>query len=1644
MIKFYIHKAVIKKIKREEGLFNELNEYLHNYKNMLVENDIQIKYIIDPLYEGKILYRNKIIFDVADDLESLIIWNIGDYSDMKVVSLLESEYHHNNLVEVIEGNQFLEKEIEYDYGKIQRCLKDIINSKSIEFDYYLDSNQKDIIERFIDDKENVQAISGAAGSGKTLVLHRLAYEEIIRNKNFIYIVFTKTLKDKFNDFIYGLMETKNNNIEIKDKANVYTYEEFLRKYLSPILGIEENKYITFDECEYLIEKIIKKSFSKSKDNAFLGMHNNEIVRMIMSLLVDIQLDDSDEVIDTIVREKLIKLISRKEINLSDKNIDNIISIVIEYRIEVKKLRNKLLWGDYLRDINKALEYSKKCSNYDAVLIDEMQDLSQIEYNLIDKFLENQNTNNSKIVLAYDLNQRISLEGSTIRNLKNRVNCDVTNLKYSYRNSYNIQKFANNFIEHIEDNEKKLKTNINSNKVKILIERDINYVIEKIKNSFMPESDLNIGVLAFGDSYHKYYDDFIDEYGRSRIAGIEYFNEENIKGLEFSNLIILDFMSLLEARETVSDIDFRKWYVGITRASENLMIHFSSEEELRNLNSIIYEKFENEIIDEDLHVDNYIKLTKDSETAFDEFTKDLLVSLGGESKAILLNEGKMLLETYENTLNKDILDDGINIFYKLKSFNTLLSLLRAIKVQNNTIYMEIVKVAIMLGDREIVHIYFQKVLKNDRNKLMLFALRNNKEIADYLKDNFNIKFDKDKYIKKLYDNINTLKNERDHNSVIKLYDNEELYDEIIDYYTGTKNYNYDIDTKKCIGKAYKRLNRNEEAINFFIKENNVEEAIRLCELQGNYMKAYNISMDEFKNAYSKKDLQQIKKIGEKIIDLSLKIKKEDIYLSALKISSKIDDYKNHNIYFELYLLTLDIKYNIETIKIYYEKEDFNAVLRCFEKTSDEIKKNEYDEVLYMVAKSYENLNLNSNAAKIYIEINNYVKAVDLLFNDKKYHEIIDIYENKNSEIYDNKYGNMIIESYDNTKNINKAVDLCFEINNIDKAIELYYNNELLKEAIAVYKENQDFDYENRTYKILEKCTSNLKDYELHAFICHYKTREFGKAIESYYELEDKMSIIKVYEEECKLPIKKEIIRKLMLNTDASNESVEELIIKIIEIYEEFNEKEKALNLYLAINNKSVANRVVEIYYELKKYKELIDYKNKITADYGVKSYECIAKAYEELNDFKNAIDTYLKMSINKKYIFEILRLSEYLDYDSANKLNTVLKSNYDFTDKEEIIIEDRLLSYIYREFDLIKETLKITNFIENRKRKNHLRLYLDIIESNCKNKGDKVIKDIFDFVIKNNDKKNLIDDECAYKFFIQYYDKFNYLFNPRQYKLYSKVNNVIEKNLKNFAKKNIDTYKERNELISKNKELIKEANIWFEDTIKNLLSCTSIEDYRKNNIKISKVENLIDRLNANITKIYDNQEGIRKGLDRFKKLFINYDGFIFSRENNKKYKEQEDEYEGLVDELKEINCKMPDIQNKHKKVKEILVKIKKRNISINEIEKEVQILCELNKKKENTRVIEKTGIDDKEVKNNDVKKVESIHSEKVIDLTENNIKKENEEKMEDVNKIIDDAKFEQQIKMAKNAIKNNLDDDVIEKITELSKRDLKIIRIIINR
>ena len=42
---------------------------------------------------------------------------------------------------------------------------------------------------------------------------------------------------------------------------------------------------------------------------------------------------------------------------------------------------------------------------------------------------------------------------------------------------------------------------------------------------------------------------------------------------------------------------------------------------------------------------------------------------------------------------------------------------------------------------------------------------------------------------------------------------------------------------------------------------------------------------------------------------------------------------------------------------------------------------------------------------------------------------------------------------------------------------------------------------------------------------------------------------------------------------------------------------------------------------------------------------------------------------------------------------------------------------------------INDLIEDRKRKNHFRLYLDILENNCKNEGSKVAKDIFEFVDK---------------------------------------------------------------------------------------------------------------------------------------------------------------------------------------------------------------------------------------------------------------------------------------------------------------------------
>lgn len=1626
----YINKSVIKKVKRDNVLIDEITKFLCEFNNFYVDEDVNLKYIIDETYRNKLAFKNRIIFDILDDFKSIVLWNIGDYSELNTKKINGEVYNHGNTFRIVEGNQFIRKEIKFNDEDLKNLLNSLIKSENIELEYFLDSTQTKIEQEFNISHKGIQAISGAAGSGKTLILHRLAYKEMKTGNDFLYIAFTNTLKSRFKDFIYGV--AKNECIVNANKiANIYTYEEFLRDCLSPMLNINPDKYITFEECEKLKNNVLKNNLIKKDD---LGIHDNELVRMIMSILVDITIDSNDNKVKAIVRNKINKLNSRNDINLNDKHIEKIAFIVDNYKKECEKER-KLLWGDFIRDIKGKINKSEGCIKYKTIFIDEMQDLSQNEYNLILQLIEN-NITKSHLVLAYDENQRISFEGSSIRNLRNRISDENTNkLIYSYRNSYNIFKLSNKFISKSENNIEETK-NINSNKVKILVTRDIYHVINTIRDAFIPEEDLNIGVLAFGNDYNKYKNYFVDEFGRSRFVGIDFFDEETIKGLEFSNLIILNFMGIYNSRDGISDLDFRKWYVGITRASENLMIHFLSENEIKKLNELLLTRFNDNFTKNELEMKEYINIIKDNELAFEEFKKDLLISLAGENKSILLNEGKKLIEAYADNNDNSCLMDAINLFYKLNSLNSLISLLKSTNLKNKKIIFEIIKAAILLEDIQTIFDYIHKDDPNEVRRLISFALKNNKsEVAYIIKKRLNVTFDKEKYNKR----INNLIKEGNKDIAIKAYFEEELFDEIILLYKNNKEYKFSEESKEYIGKSYKYLDRNEEAINLFLKWNNTEEAVKVCEVQGDFKRAYTILKDSYKRMDKLNTLRK-NKLGQKLIDTALKINSEKYFEEVLRIFSEIESYKKEQIYFKLYLITNDISYLVNSIELYYEQNNYEAVIRCYEKENDEIKENR---IINIVAISYEECKAYRESADLYKKIQNYSEAARLLYKIRDYLQIIEIYKKNDDTICNRDFAYTLINAYDKCNKISSAVEICLLLNDKDRVIKIYCQDDrkMYSEAEKFYLENKNFEFKNSTYEILEYCMEKVNNIKELVYICDHKTKQYGKAIELYYFIKESEQAVQLFDK-LGLNSEKNNIKKVLYgNTDVDERRFNEIINNIADSYYKNNEMDKALDLYLILNNKNVANKVVEIYYKFNRYNELISYVNKMTAQYTKESQFYIGDAYEKTADYINAINQYLLLTDNKEYIDRILNLNEYLDYESAKKLNESIEKNVNLTSEEQEQFEKKFSKYIERDFEKRKESLKLNDLTKQGNLKNYVDLYLQIIERNTKLTNEIGMK-IFEFLIQNTEN---ITEKLAYNVSKKYYIKFPELFNNNKYELNNKINkylkNYYTKKLSDFDKKGFKNIEKQFDEFMKKKTDIKK-------NLDNLSSSISEINIHAGNINLTLIKGKVKFISIAIRKINKEYGEIFKLTNDIFDENANLAGFDFDFITKEKFNEICDKQKSIRNKLNfldEYRKKIHKIEEQCKEVSEIYKQTKKVDkIKISQIIELINYIENLEYKKNNKSKVEKIEetknlIEKDKIEVNNYNNVLSIKGEEKMNVLEN--PQEDEVKQQESKENLNILRTN--INVAKKAIKKNYDEKEITYLTDLSEVEIQVIRELIN-
>lgn len=270
-------------------------------------------------------------------------------------------------------------------------------------------------------------------------------------------------------------------------------------------------------------------------------------------------------------------------------------------------------------------------NLKAIFVDEAQDISEIQYDLIMKISE---MTNCKVIMIGDPNQNIyQFQKGSDQFLLNHVG-KTYNLIQNYRSTQNIVNLINQFrpwnsltAKMISASSSKYNNEVYNPLPKIYIgkiENIINNIIEKIINSPFPRDEIaiigpvkkskpiqdsyaNIGLSLFTNllnnfeiKYIKHYEDTNSDEDCSKdvkkLPGhINLLTIHGSKGLEFKQVFLLNFhtatFGIIPSEEKYKEFKYL-WYVGLSRASFDLNIYIDKNKlpwnELKKCETKYYE------------------------------------------------------------------------------------------------------------------------------------------------------------------------------------------------------------------------------------------------------------------------------------------------------------------------------------------------------------------------------------------------------------------------------------------------------------------------------------------------------------------------------------------------------------------------------------------------------------------------------------------------------------------------------------------------------------------------------------------------------------------------------------------------------------------------------------------------------------------------------------------------------------------------------------------------------------------------------------------------------------------------------------------------------------------------------------------------
>lgn len=450
----------------------------------------------------------------------------------------------------------------------------------------LTENKHDIIKSFIDlEKRTAISVFGVAGSGKTVLMMELI-EKIKKeypDNKILYVTYSNNLKN----YVYE-------NVILDNRKNVYIktlkdliidsddelrkLDEEYKKYNDKLKQGEQPKEIPFEGVDRLEEFIkhyktligIDYGMQKKIINITKAYESYYIYSEIYGIISGFMLDGWSRT----GRDSLITLDEYKSIT-SDYKIfkeDELETVYELARLFFEWMDNKSIVtynGRCMKNLSKSNE------KYDFVLIDEVQDLTEVQINYIFSFLKEK----KNLVIAGDSNQIINptffKEGS-MEKLFNRFKLyhKTHRLSGNFRNSSQVTTFINQLNDI----------------------RNKNLRSRKLRDS---QDEVNNNTVV-GHIYK--YNGKIDDLREVIGSNIQFLsNNENgnykgdltikqSKGCEYDNVVLIDVLSdckekfeeLGKNKDALLEYCFNLFYVGSTRSKNVLVLCESKETKVLDL------------------------------------------------------------------------------------------------------------------------------------------------------------------------------------------------------------------------------------------------------------------------------------------------------------------------------------------------------------------------------------------------------------------------------------------------------------------------------------------------------------------------------------------------------------------------------------------------------------------------------------------------------------------------------------------------------------------------------------------------------------------------------------------------------------------------------------------------------------------------------------------------------------------------------------------------------------------------------------------------------------------------------------------------------------------------------------------------------